>query len=96
MNDTYVDLPDGTMFLRTVESIYAWSSQDRFFLKLPWHTKVFADSVTCTCHYLGRGPGAASEPSGSFGVKSLCDLRCIFNPFLFFSDISCHSFFKSG
>ena len=31
MNDIYVDLPDKTQFLRTVESTYAWSSQDRFF-----------------------------------------------------------------
>ena len=33
MNDTYVDLPDKTLFLRTVESTYAWSSQDCFFPK---------------------------------------------------------------
>ena len=39
MSDTYVDLPDKTLFLRTVESTYAWSSQDRFFLKQFWKSE---------------------------------------------------------
>ena len=39
MNNTYVDLPDKTLFLRTVESTYAWSLQDRFFLKSFWKSE---------------------------------------------------------
>ena len=39
MNDTYVDLPEKTLFLRTVESTYEWSSQDRIFLKPFWKSE---------------------------------------------------------
>ena len=40
MNDTYVDLPDKTLLLRTVENAYAWSSQDRCFIKPFWKSEI--------------------------------------------------------